>query len=145
MEHDQLQMEEDFGIDARSARIGSEILHHLPHEGEIEPLLKTSIEVVFWDEIFEGDVLRRRAKVALLRTHHSGASCWNGSGEQCYRSFSTSIQYFTREDTRISTAWQARRVSLPPKPRMLSRPSVSVKSWAPLRPPLVTAEVPRRP
>jgi hypothetical protein len=67
MEHDQLQTEEDFGIDARSARIGAEILHHLPHEGEIEPLLKTSIEVVFWDEIFEGDVLGQRAKVALLR------------------------------------------------------------------------------
>ena len=57
----------------------------------------------------------------------------------------SSIQYFTREDTRISTAWQARRVSLPPKPRMSSRPSVSLKSWAPLALPLVTAEVPRRP
>jgi hypothetical protein len=30
------------------------------------------------------NVLGERGKVVLLRTHHGGASCWNGSGEQCY-------------------------------------------------------------
>jgi hypothetical protein len=58
MEHDQLQAKEDLGIDARTARGSVEILHHLPHEGEIEPLLKAAVEIVLRNEIFEGDVLR---------------------------------------------------------------------------------------
>ena len=57
IEHDQLQTEEHFGVDARTARGGVAILHQFPHEGEIELLLKTAVEVVLWNEIFEGDVV----------------------------------------------------------------------------------------
>jgi hypothetical protein len=57
MEHDQLQAEEDLGVDARTARGGVEILNQRPHEGEIEPLLQAAVEVVLRNEIFEGDVL----------------------------------------------------------------------------------------
>src|SRR5215211_1982008 len=57
IEHDQLQAKEDFGVDARSSGMGVEILHQFPHEREIESLLKTAVEVVFWYELFEGDVV----------------------------------------------------------------------------------------
>jgi len=75
IEHDQLQAEEDLGVDARTARGGVAILHQFSHEGEIELLLKTAVEVVLWHEIFERDVLGERLEVALLCTHHGGASC----------------------------------------------------------------------
>jgi hypothetical protein len=68
-EHDQLQTEEHFGIDARRTRGGVEILEQFPDEGEIEPLLKTAVEVVLWHEIFEADVFGEWSKVALLRAH----------------------------------------------------------------------------
>jgi hypothetical protein len=74
MEYDQLQTEEDFGIDAGTTR-GVAILHQVSDEGEFEPLLKTAVEVILWHEIFEGDVLGQRLEVALLGSHHDGASC----------------------------------------------------------------------
>src|SRR5215208_4357643 len=75
IEHDQLQAKENFGVDARTARGGVEILHQFSDEGEIELLLKTAVKVILWHEIFEGDVLREWLEVALLGTHHDGASC----------------------------------------------------------------------
>ena len=57
IEHDQLQAEEDFGVDARTARGGVAILDQFSHEGEIELLLKAAVEVVLWHEIFERDVV----------------------------------------------------------------------------------------
>src|SRR5215211_9322181 len=75
IENEQLQTEEDFGVDARTARGGVEILHQFSDEGEIELLLKAAVEVVLWHELFERDVLGERLEVALLRTHHGGASC----------------------------------------------------------------------
>ena len=53
IEHDQLQTEEDFGVDARTATGGVEILNQFSDEGEIELLLKTAVEVVLGNEIFE--------------------------------------------------------------------------------------------
>jgi hypothetical protein len=70
IEHDQLQAEEHFGIDARTARGGVAILDQFPHEGEIELLLKTAVEVILWHEVFEGDVVGEWLEVALLHTHH---------------------------------------------------------------------------
>jgi hypothetical protein len=58
MKHDQLQAKEHLGVYARVAGGGVAILHQFPHEGEIEPLLKTAVEVVLRNEIFEGDVVR---------------------------------------------------------------------------------------
>ena len=58
VEHDQLQTKEHLWVYARAAGGGVAILHHLPDEGEIEPLLKTAVEVVLRNESFEGDVLR---------------------------------------------------------------------------------------
>src|SRR5215203_7075607 len=75
IEHHQLQTEEDFGVDARTTRGGVEILHQFSDEGEIELLLKTAVEVILCHEIFERDVLREWLEVALLGTHHDGASC----------------------------------------------------------------------
>jgi hypothetical protein len=57
MEHDQLQAKEYLGADARPAGGSVAILHHLPHKGEIEPLLEAAVGVVFRNEIFEGDVV----------------------------------------------------------------------------------------
>jgi hypothetical protein len=57
MEHDQLQAEEDFGVYARSARMGVEVLHQFPGEGEVELLFQAAVEVVLRNELFEGDVL----------------------------------------------------------------------------------------
>jgi len=57
MKHDQLQAKEHLGVDARTAGGSRAILHQCPHEGEIEPLLQAAVEVVFRNEIFEGDVL----------------------------------------------------------------------------------------
>jgi hypothetical protein len=96
-----------FGIDARTARGGIAILHQFSNEGEIELLLKNTVEVVLWHEIFEGDVFGEWLEVALLRTHHSDASCRNRPGEQCYRSIASNIQSLDREGMRISTGWQA--------------------------------------
>jgi hypothetical protein len=75
IEHDQLQTEEHFWIDAGTTRGGVEILHQVSDEGEVELLLKTAVEIVLWHEIFERDVLGEWLEVALLGTHHSGASC----------------------------------------------------------------------
>src|SRR5215217_5121602 len=75
IEHDQLQAEEHFGVDAGTARGGVEMLHQVSHEGELELLLKTAVKIVLLHEIFERDVLGEWLEVALLRTHHSGASC----------------------------------------------------------------------
>jgi hypothetical protein len=103
MEHDQLQTEEHFGIDARTARGGIAILYQFSDEGEIELRLKTAVEVVLWHKIFERDVFGEWLEVALLSTHHSGASCRNRPGEQRYRSNGPNIQSLARDGTRIST------------------------------------------
>jgi hypothetical protein len=70
MEHDQLQTEKYFRVDARTARGGVAILNQFSYEGEIELLLKTAVEVVLWHEIFERDVVGQWLEGALLRTHH---------------------------------------------------------------------------
>jgi len=70
-----LQTEEDFVIDAGTARGGVKILNQFSYEGEIELLLKSTVEVILWHKIFERDVLREWLKVALLGTHHGRASC----------------------------------------------------------------------
>jgi hypothetical protein len=70
MEHDQLQTEKQFRVDARTARGGVAILNQFSYEGEIELLLKPAVEVVLWHEIFERDVVGEWLEGALLRTHH---------------------------------------------------------------------------
>src|SRR5215210_7344478 len=87
--------------------MGVEILHQFSEEGEIEFLLKTAVEVVFWHEILERDVFGEWLEVALLRPHHSGASCHNRPAEQYYRSSGPNIQSLAGEGTRISTGCRA--------------------------------------
>src|SRR5215211_5670817 len=84
MEHDHLQAKEDFGVYARTARGGIEILHQLSHKGEIEPLLKTAIEIVLRHEVFKGDVLGEWLEIAFLDTHHGVASGRSYEGVPCY-------------------------------------------------------------
>ena len=84
MEHDHLQAKEDFRVYARTARGGIEILHQLSHKGEIEPLLKTAIEIVLRHEVFKGDVLGEWLEIAFLDTHHGVASGRSYEGVPCY-------------------------------------------------------------
>jgi hypothetical protein len=52
-EHNELQLEEDDRVDAGPASASIQRAHQLPHEGKVEPLLKTAVEVVFGDEVLQ--------------------------------------------------------------------------------------------
>src|SRR5215217_8232231 len=50
-EKDDLELEEDDRVHRWSATLGVEWGHHLPHEREVQPRLKTAVEVVFGDQV----------------------------------------------------------------------------------------------
>jgi hypothetical protein len=56
-EHEELELEEDDRVNGRPATFRVERLHQLPHEREIQPRLKTAVEVVLGYELFERDVV----------------------------------------------------------------------------------------
>ncbi len=56
-EHDELELEEDDRIDGRPAALGVQRLHQIPHEREVERRFEAAVEVVFWDEILQGEVV----------------------------------------------------------------------------------------
>jgi hypothetical protein len=49
--HDQLQLEENLGIDARPAVFGVQRGHQPPDEREVQLLLQSAVEVVLGDEL----------------------------------------------------------------------------------------------
>jgi hypothetical protein len=52
-EHDELELEEDHGIDAGPAAVGVEVARPVADEAKIQLGFKMAVEMVPWDEIFE--------------------------------------------------------------------------------------------
>jgi hypothetical protein len=48
--------EEDYRIDTRTARGSVAILDQIPHKREVEGLMQMTVEVILWDELFEGKI-----------------------------------------------------------------------------------------
>jgi hypothetical protein len=68
-----LEFEEDHRVDTRAAGGSVAFLDQTPHEGKIEDPFKATIEVVFRDELFKGEI-GQWGETANLGAHHSGAS-----------------------------------------------------------------------
>src|SRR3954453_24251971 len=72
---DELEFEENHWVDRRSSARSIAVPNQFPHEREVDGSLQAAVEVVFWDELFEREVIEGR-EVALLGGHHDegGAS-----------------------------------------------------------------------
>jgi len=53
---DELELEESRRVDRRPPARSVAVPDRSPHEREVDASLQTAIEVVFWNEIFEGEV-----------------------------------------------------------------------------------------
>src|SRR5215203_3727995 len=71
-EHHQLQAKEDLRVDARTSGGSVEIPNQLPDGRKVYGCLQAAVEVVLWDELFEGEAFEWR-EGAELGTHHSVA------------------------------------------------------------------------
>jgi hypothetical protein len=72
-EKNELEFEEDYRIYTRTARGSVAILDQIPHKREVEGFLQMTVEVILWDELFEGKI-GQWGEVTELGAHHSGAS-----------------------------------------------------------------------
>jgi hypothetical protein len=57
-EHDELELEEDDRVHRWPPTVRVERGDELPHERKVERSLKTSVEVVLWDEVLKREVVR---------------------------------------------------------------------------------------
>ena len=73
-EHDELQFEEDYGVDARATALGVQRPHHLPNEREVQLRPQSSVEIVVRDEVLKRDVAGQRGEGADLKAHHGGGA-----------------------------------------------------------------------
>lgn len=53
--HDELQTEEDLRVDARVSRSSVAVLHQVPNERKVEPLLEAAVEIVSRDQALQRD------------------------------------------------------------------------------------------
>src|SRR5713226_4895077 len=69
--HDELQLEEDDGIDGRAATACIGLLHKLADKRKIKCPLQATVEVVLRNQLFQGNI-DEWSKAPLLLAHHGG-------------------------------------------------------------------------
>lgn len=65
-EHHQLQAKEDLRVDARTSRGSLAIPNQLPDKRKVYVCLQSAVEVVLWEELFEGEAYSSGEKVRIL-------------------------------------------------------------------------------
>src|SRR5689334_22610494 len=68
-EHDELQFEENDGINRRTPSRSIERSHQRADKGEVERFLEMAVEMVRWDKLLQGDI-DKRSECAIFATHH---------------------------------------------------------------------------
>jgi hypothetical protein len=71
MKHDQVQFEEDGGIDARATPLGVQLLRPVPDDTQVECRLQLAVEVVGRNEILQRDHDRFVEAAGLGGAEHS--------------------------------------------------------------------------
>jgi hypothetical protein len=71
---DELELEEDDRVDARTVHRGVAVLDEVSDERQVYAFLQAAVEVVRGDQVLLGNGAGQRVKTTLLNSHHVAAT-----------------------------------------------------------------------